>query len=215
MTETEIFDIIFLRHGESVGNAERRWQGQADFPLTDKGREQAQSLANRWLREKRTFEYICSSPLKRARETADIIGSALGTRVEPDPIWMERNIGGIAGMTSAEVRERLPEPIFDNPFAPIAGDEGEGNWELYLRAGRALHSLLQRTSGKYLVVSHGGLLNQLMYAVVGTVPQANFSGPRFRFKNTGFAHLTYKVHSHQWQINTFNDRSHWNGKDSD
>ena len=48
MTEPEIFDIIFLRHGESVGNAESRWQGQADFPLTDKGRQQALALANRW-----------------------------------------------------------------------------------------------------------------------------------------------------------------------
>ena len=215
MSDQEIFDIIFLRHGESVGNAERRWQGQADFPLTEKGREQAQSLADRWVREERTFGHIYASPQKRAKETADIIGAALNIPVEPDPIWMERNIGGIAGMTSEEVQQRLPNRTTENPYAPIAGDEGEGNWELYLRAGRALHSLLQREPGKYLVVSHGGLLNQLMYAVVGTVPQANFSGPRFRFKNTGFAHLTYRVRAHQWQINSLNDRSHWNGKDSD
>lgn len=215
MTEPEIFDITFLRHGESVGNAESRWQGQADFPLTDKGREQAQALADRWLAENREFDHIISSPLKRARETADIIATAIQLPVETDPIWMERDIGEIAGMTSAEVKERLPEPIFDNPFAPIAGDEGEGNWELYLRAGRALHGLLRRKSGEYLVVSHGGLLNQVLYAIVGITPNANFSGPRFRFKNTGFAHLTYKAHSHQWLINTINDRSHWNGKDSD
>ncbi len=37
MIDTEIFDIIFLRHGESVGNSESRWQGQADFPLTGRG----------------------------------------------------------------------------------------------------------------------------------------------------------------------------------
>ena len=202
MTDPEIFDIIFLRHGESVGNAESRWQGQADFPLTDKGREQAQSLANRWLREKRTFDHIYTSPQKRAGETAKIIGAALDVPVEPDPIWMERNIGEIAGMTSEEVRQKFPHRTIENPYAPILGNEGEGNWELYLRAGHALHSLLQHPPAKYLIVSHGGLLNQLMYAVVGTVPQANFSGPRFRFKNTGFAHLTYKVQTHQWFINT-------------
>ena len=51
MNEQGIFDIIFLRHGEFVGNAESRWQGQADFPLTDKGREQARALAARWQSE--------------------------------------------------------------------------------------------------------------------------------------------------------------------
>ncbi|MBK8824271.1 MAG: histidine phosphatase family protein [Anaerolineales bacterium] len=42
------FHITLLRHGESVGNAESRWQGQADFPLTDTGRAQARALAERW-----------------------------------------------------------------------------------------------------------------------------------------------------------------------
>jgi broad specificity phosphatase PhoE len=215
MTEPEIFDITFLRHGESVGNAESRWQGQADFPLTDKGREQAQALADKWLTGNREFGHIVSSPLKRAKETADIIADALKLSVETDQIWMERDIGEIAGMTSEEVKQRLPQPIFDNPFASVVGDEGEGNWELYLRAGQALHELLRQEPGKYLVVSHGGLLNQIMYAIVGITPNANFSGPRFRFKNTGFTHVTYRPKSHQWLINTLNDRSHWNGKDSD
>ena len=215
MIDSEIFDIIFLRHGESVGNAEKRWQGQSDYPLTNRGREQAQTLATKWLKENQKFDRIYSSPQKRAKETAEIIGTVLGVPIESDPIWMERNIGGIAGMTSEEVQQHFPVRTTENPYAPIAGDEGEGNWELYLRAGHALHSLLQREPGKYLVVSHGGLLNQLMYAVVGTVPQANFSGPRFLFENTGFAHLTYKVQTHQWRINSLNDRSHWNGKDSD
>jgi broad specificity phosphatase PhoE len=215
MVEKEPHDIIFLRHGESVGNAERRWQGQADYPLTERGRQQAQALADRWLAEGRTFDCILSSPLKRARETADIIAEALDLSVEAEPIWEERNIGEVAGMTGEEVNRRFPNRDFITPFSAIVGDQGEGNWELYLRAGQALHDLLRHGPGKYLVVSHGGLLNQIMYAVVGITPQANFSGPRFRFKNTGFAHLTYRADSHQWQINVINDRSHWNGKDSD
>ena len=104
---------------------------------------------------------------------------------------------------------------FTNPFSAIIEDEGEGDWELYLRAGQALQGLLRRAPGKYLVVSHGGLLNQVMYAVVGITPQANFSGPRFRFKNTGFAHVIYHPNSHRWQIDALNDRAHWNGKGSD
>jgi broad specificity phosphatase PhoE len=118
-------------------------------------------------------------------------------------------------MTGEEVNRRLPDRKFITPFSAIVGDEGEGDWALYLRAGQALHILLRRKPGKYLVVSHGGLLNQVMYAIVGITPQANFSGPRFRFRNTGFAHVSYLPHSHRWQIDALNDRSHWDGKDSD
>jgi len=215
MTKKEIFDIIFLRHGESVGNAESRWQGQADFPLTDKGREQARALTDRWFVENRIFDCILASPLKRAKETADIIGDSLKLPIETDPIWMERNIGEIAGMTGEEVNRRFPNREFITPFSAIVGDEGEGDWELYLRAGRALQGLLRRKPGKYLIVSHGGLLNQIMYAMVGITPHANFSGPRFRFNNTGFAHVIYHPDSHRWQINALNEHAHWNGKDSD
>jgi broad specificity phosphatase PhoE len=215
VAEKDTYDIIFLRHGESVGNAESRWQGQAEFPLTDKGRKQAQALAKRWQAEGRQFDSVISSPLERARVTAEIIASALNLTLETDPIWMERNIGEIAGMTGEEVNRRLPERKFITPFSAIVGDEGEGDWALYLRAGQALHILLRRKPGKYLVVSHGGLLNQVMYAIVGIAPQANFSGPRFRFKNTGFAHVSYLPRSHRWQINALNDRSHWGGKDTD
>lgn len=215
MTEKGSFDIIFLRHGESVGNAESRWQGQADYPLTDKGRQQAQALAKRWLGEKRQFDWIVTSPLSRACQTAEIIGAALSLPVETDSVWMERKIGQVEGLTAEEVRQRFPNREFITPFTAIIGNEGEGDWELYLRAGQALHGLLKRNPGKHLVVSHGGLLNQVMYAIVGVTPHANFSGPRFRFKNTGFAHVIYHPDTHRWQIDAVNDRAHWNGTDSD
>ena len=214
MTKSEIFEIFFLRHGESVGNAESRWQGQADFPLTDKGREQARSLAHRWLAEGQGFKSILSSPLIRAKETAEILGDALDVAVETDPVWQERDIGVAAGMTAEEVKRHLVDREFATPYSAFVEGGGEGDWVLYLRAGQALQSLLRRSAGKYLVVSHGGLLNQVMYAVVGITPHASFSGPRFRFKNTGFAHLTYRPNLHQWQINVINDHSHWNGKGS-
>jgi broad specificity phosphatase PhoE len=51
MVDIPFYHITFLRHGESVGNVEDRFQGQADFSLTDKGRLQAQALADRWQAE--------------------------------------------------------------------------------------------------------------------------------------------------------------------
>jgi broad specificity phosphatase PhoE len=214
MSENEAYDIVLLRHGESVGNVESRWQGQSDYPLTDKGQAQARALSLRWQNEKRTFDRIFSSPLRRAKETADIIAEVLHTPVETDPVWMERNIGAIAGMTVDEVNRQMPREKFKTPYAPAVGDEGEGDWALFIRAGQALHRLLQHPPGRYLVVSHGGILNQLMYAIVGITPGAGLSGPRFRFQNSGFAHVVYYSDSHRWQINVLNDRTHWNGKES-
>jgi len=202
------FVVTLLRHGESVGNAESRWQGQSDYPLTDIGRAQARALAARWQAEKLAFDLILSSPLVRAKETAELIGAILNVAVESDALWMERNIGEIAGMTPAELRERFPQPVFKNPFDAISAD-GEGDWELFLRAGQALHNLLKRPVGSYLVVSHGGILNLTMHAIVGIAPQANASGPRFRFGNTGFARVIYSPLQHRWAIDAVNDRAHW------
>lgn len=202
------FHVTLLRHGESVGNAESRWQGQADFPLTDVGRAQAQALAERWKREKVKFDFVISSPLSRARETAEIIASQLGLLVEFDPLWLERDNGEFAGLTAHEVRNNFAHPDFTTPYDPV-GLDGEGDWELFLRAGQALHELLKREPARYLIVSHGGLLNQLMHAIVGIVPQAHNSGTSFRFSNTAFAQLVYYPNQHRWMIDKLNDHIHW------
>jgi broad specificity phosphatase PhoE len=202
------FEITMLRHGESIGNAESRWQGQSDFALTDNGRAQACALADRWKLEGVKFDWIITSPLLRAKETAEIIGAALDVSVEYDPVWMERDNGEFSGLTAHEVRQNFVHPEFYTPYDSVGGD-GEGDWELFLRAGQALHRLLKRTPGNYLVVSHGGILNQFMHAVLGLAPQANNSGVRFRFENTSFARLVYYPHQHRWAIDTLNDHAHW------
>jgi len=201
-----IYHFTLLRHGESVGNAQSRWQGQSDYPLTERGRAQARALAERWQSEQEKFDLIIASPLTRAKETAEIIASALNVQVELDSIWLERDIGEMEGLTIDEVRQR-PQPAYVTPYNSIGGN-GEGDWELYLRAGKALHGLLQRPPGSYLVVSHGGMLNQLMHAIVGIAHQADPSGVRFHFENTSFARVTYFPHRHRWAIDAVNDRAH-------
>src|SRR5512146_3102722 len=94
------FQITFLRHGESVGNVESRWQGRSEYPLTEKGRAQARALAERWVAEGVKFDLAIASPLGRARETAEMITSALNVKLELDPIWMERDIGEMEGLTA-------------------------------------------------------------------------------------------------------------------
>jgi broad specificity phosphatase PhoE len=201
-----IYYFTLLRHGESVGNAQSRWQGQSDYPLTERGRAQAVALAERWRSEAVKFDLAIASPLLRAKETAEIIAASLDVKVEFDPIWLERHIGEMEGLTLEEVRQK-PQPSYITPYNPIGGS-GEGDWELYLRAGKALHELLRRPPGNYLIVSHGGILNQLMHAIVGIAHQADPSGVRFHFENTSFARVIYYPQRHRWAIDAVNDRAH-------
>jgi broad specificity phosphatase PhoE len=204
-----IYWITFLRHGESVGNAENRFQGQSDFPLSETGRAQVDALARRWAGEKIYFDAIVSSSLARALETAQIVGRALHCPVEADPLWMERDNGKMSGMRQEEAHELFPPPAFMTPFDSF-GETGEGDWELYLRAGKAVLNLLHRAPGRYLVVSHGGLLNKVMYVVLGVTPQPNFQGPRFRFDNTSFARVAYYPDAHRWRVDVIGDSAHLN-----
>jgi broad specificity phosphatase PhoE len=203
--DASTFHITLLRHGESTGNAEKRMQGQADYPLSDKGRAQAQALAERWQAEHVGFDTVISSPLLRASETAGIVAKALNAPLELDPLWMERHAGKMSGLPLDELD---PDPDFFNPFQPMA-ETGEGDWQVYLRAGQALFDLLQRPPGRYLVVSHGGTLNMTLYAILGIAPQPNYQGPRFRFRNTSFSQFRYYPTRHRWRVEVIGDRVHW------
>lgn len=199
--------ITLLRHGESVGNAERIYQGRTNYDLTEKGRDQSQALATCWKGKGITFDQVISSPQSRARQTAEIIAERLSAPLEFDPEWIEIDNGLLAGLTLDEIAERNSFPEFMNPYEQI-GETGESNWDLYLRAGRAVQSLLRRQPGSYLVVSHGGILNRVMYTILGIVPQVNFAGARFRFGNTGFAVLYYDPDRHIWLLDRLNDQGH-------
>lgn len=203
------YRLVMVRHGESVGNELGYYQGQADFELNDRGRAQAQALADRWKCEGVTFDILISSPLARARQTADIVAEALDLQIELNPLWMERNNGHLAGLHPREAAERFPRPDFIHPYMPIGGT-GESQWDLYLRAGQAIREIMARPPGRYLVISHGGLLQMAMYSILGLAPQPDFLGPQFRFRNTAFATLLYSPGSHHWTLEGMNDQSHWN-----
>ena len=208
MSETPLYYVTFLRHGESVGNAEDRFQGHADFPLTGKGRAQACALADRWQAEGVTFDACITSPLQRACQTAEIICSTLNIPLELDADWMEINNGLISGLTTEEAALVAPRPAFMTPYTHF-GETGESRWELYLRAGRAIQNILDRSPGRYLVAAHGGVLNMAMYAILGIPVHADSGGPRFMFYNTTFATFTYEPERHYWRMLNFDDRRHW------
>lgn len=208
MADSPLYHITFLRHGESVGNLEERFQGHADFPLTETGRAQARALAERWQAEGRAFDQVFSSPLARARETAEIVCAALNAPLKLDPDWMEINNGLVAGLKDVEATQSVPRPVFITPYTHT-GRTGESRWEVYLRAGQNVQKLLDHPAGHMLVVAHGGILNMTLYAILGIPVQADPTGARFMFRNTTFATFTYESTHHIWRMLHFDDRPHW------
>lgn len=197
-------EIWLLRHGRSRADDEEKLEGRYDSPLTEVGRQQAGVLAARWLAQGLTFDAIICSTLKRARETAEIIGAELRVEIEPDPDWMERDSGPLAGLSYEEASARYPMPSFVNPYAKMAG-EGESPWDVHCRAVRALQRVVRRKSGQFLVVAHGGILNAAARAIVGAPPPVNNSGVYFAFGDNGFLHAAYDLSTHRWTIRAFDD----------
>lgn len=205
--ETESYYVTFLRHAESVGNASGFWQGQNDYELSERGLQQTRALADRWQLEKKQLDLVIASPLQRARQTAEMIAGVIDAPIAFEPDWMERNNGKLAGLTLEEAATFYTDPPFIHPYMPI-GITGESQWELYLRAGRAIQKLLVYPPGHFLVVSHGGILNMAFYAILGIPIQGNFQGPRFHLRNTGFDDLIYLPREHKWHIFSLNDAFH-------
>jgi len=99
--------LLLIRHAESSANAEGRLQGHLDVPLSARGRRESERLAERV----ETFGVVAlyTSPLARARETARIIAERMALQALERPALMERDVGGLAGLTRDEILARFPQ----------------------------------------------------------------------------------------------------------
>lgn len=213
MPDEPVYRITLVRHGESVGNAEERLQGHADYPLSVRGRTQVVALAQRWKAEAITFDHVIASPLSRALETARIIATALEIpSPEIDLRWIERDAGEGTGLTGDEAKNRNRETGFAAPCDSIAAS-AESDRALFLRGGQALHSIMERPPGRYLVSSHRAILNMVLYSILGIARESNNlrGGTLFRLANSSFSRFRYFPLAHRWQVDVIGDRSHWRG----
>lgn len=98
--------LYVVRHGETWANAEQRYLGSLDPSLTERGRQQAQALAED-LPE--NLEVLIVSPRLRAVETASILNEKLKLTPEIVECFQERNVGVFEGLTQAEAKARYPQ----------------------------------------------------------------------------------------------------------
>ena len=162
---------ILIRHGESLSNREGRVQGQADVKLSDTGRQQATAVAS-WCKsqffQKKSCE-LWSSPLCRARETANVIGTAIGLSAQIEDKLVELNAGVFQGHLWDDLADRFPEDVAqwrsgDVDFQ-IPG--GESRRQLAERGRHALRSLSCRPVDSMVIVAHGGVLTAALGLLVG------------------------------------------------
>jgi broad specificity phosphatase PhoE len=153
--------VWFVRHGESEWNAEGRWQGQADPPLSERGREQAWQLAERLAAL--GIARLVASDLGRARETAQILGARLGLEPSFDAALRELDVGCWSGHPAAEVARRWPDELARFRAGDLALRAGGGESRLALRERvlAALARLARSGEGSVAVVSHLGVLRVL------------------------------------------------------
>lgn len=159
--------VILVRHGQSTWNEARRWQGQADPPLSELGRVQARRVAARLRAEPITALY--ASDLRRALETAQIIGEVLGLEPQPEPRLRELDLGAWAGLTSEEIAVHFPEQFRAwQEHKAVRPGGGELFDEMQQRAVEAVQEIVAAHPGETVcLVTHGGIVYALRGHVLG------------------------------------------------
>jgi phosphoserine phosphatase len=158
--------ILLARHGQSDWNATRRWQGHADRPLTDKGRDQARALAARLAHIE--LDAVYSSDLRRAADTAAEVAAAQGLDVVERPELREVDVGSWSGLTREEAEQRFPEGFARWREGYPGWVDGESYEAMTSRVlGAVLDIARACEDGRVLVVSHGGPIRAIHAAALG------------------------------------------------
>lgn len=183
--------LVLVRHGESTWNAEHRLQGQLDPALSAVGREQALELTGLVAAIDVPSERVRCSDLLRARETADLLGLAVGRF---DPRWREIDVGAWGGRTAAEV-DAQGGGLTNWRGGPRTAPDGERWVTFAARVADAVQELVT-AGGSWLVICHGGCIRATCTHLtgadalaVGSPPNASTStfelGPRPRLLSYG------------------------------
>lgn len=182
--------VGLLRHGQTDWNIDMRLQGISDIPLNETGHTQAKLAAE--ILAEGTWNQVISSPLSRAKVTAQYVSEALGLgHFNVHELLLERSFGVAEGSSYEEWRERLQ--------AGMHADGAESIDQLESRVSKLLDELAEQYEGKEVIaVSHGALIRKL----IGIVSNGEFPREGERFGN---ASLTKIIHDGtSWKILEYN-----------
>ncbi|MGB2713739.1 MAG: histidine phosphatase family protein [Vicinamibacterales bacterium] len=159
--------LLLIRHGESSGNAEARLQGHLDYPLSERGRQESERLAERLASDR--IDVLLTSPLLRARETADVIARRIDLPLSEHDVLKERDVGEAAGLTRQEIIARFPD--FVQARTEGRTDLNIPGWESDAAFGQRVEQALKLLTNGHdaktvAAVTHGGMVAQICRVVL-------------------------------------------------
>ena len=164
--------VLLARHGETPWNAEGRYQGGRDIPLSPVGEGQAMSLGRRL--QDVAISRAVASPLSRARRTAELaLGGARASMLSLEPDLAEIGHGDWEGLLASEIRERDPERLRAWREDPVSVQmPGPGGENLAGVAERAWRGFARACEGlgagdTLLVVAHDAVNRVILCQVLG------------------------------------------------
>ncbi|MET8341007.1 bifunctional RNase H/acid phosphatase [Streptosporangium canum] len=160
--------LLLLRHGETPLSVERRFSGLGDPELTPNGIAQAEAAAARLSREPYDIQVVVSSPLKRARATAEIVAARLGLEVIVEEGLREADFGDWEGHTFTEIQRRWPDALAAWLADPSAAPPGGESFGVAARRVQATGDrLVERYEGRtVLAVSHVTPIKMLLQSAL-------------------------------------------------
>lgn len=188
-----ITTICLVRHGQTDWNALGKLQGQTDIPLNELGKIQARQCGE-FLSKESSWDVIISSPLKRARETADIISHYIEVPVIEKMEFIEKNFGVAEGMTAAE----RASAFIDKEYP------GQENQEsLRSRLMNGLQDIQREyPEKKVILVAHGAVIHFILRLMSNESIVSN----EMRLFNACLSTIRFEVDS--WIIDDFNQVNH-------
>lgn len=157
--------IFFIRHGQTTGDVEDRYGGDYDDHLTKLGEEQAQKLAENL--QHVGIDKIFTSPLMRARETAELVNRKLNQGVEIVNELRERNHNGIlSGMIRSEAREKYPQEVEKVKDYKTTAQGGEDYENFKGRVVKILGKLVDMPHQSIAIITHGGPIKAIFREIL-------------------------------------------------
>jgi probable phosphoglycerate mutase len=152
--------IYVARHGETEENRAGLLLGQKDVELNETGKKQAHELGKRM--KKLNIDLIVSSPMLRAKQTAEIVNGYVHKTLEIEPRLKERNIGVYEGLTLSEVQERYQKGYTSEMAYNKKPANGESSQEVQERVFAAIDELKKNNPNKnILIISHSFIIRMI------------------------------------------------------
>ena len=205
-------EIYFVRHGQTIWNVEKRFQGLSDSPLTELGITQAKLLGKKLKDIK--FDKFYSTSLKRANDTANYIKGNREQEVEIFDDFVEISMGDMEGIQQEEFKKLYPEQVKNFFFNQLEYDPssfgGESFLEVRERVAKGLDKFigLNKDYERVLVVSHGATLKTLLHYISGK--DISTLSDEVIPKNTSYTIVKYE--NGKFEITDFSNVSHLEGK---